>query len=168
MALVPFPRRTDEPATDDDLDPGEDGQQDADAAGKMSFLEHLDDLRRRLIWSVVSIGVGFLIAFYFIDPIFDFIMRPMQQMLPAGQTLVYTDPSEAFMLMVKIALIAGMLIASPLVFLQVWMFIAPGLYASEKKLAIPFILMSSVFFVLGVLALRRVPNRLALLRRLHE
>jgi sec-independent protein translocase protein TatC len=148
MALVPFPSQANKPATDD-LDPDWDDQDQDDAAGKMSFLDHLDELRRRIIWSVVSIGVGFLIAFYFINPIFDFIMRPMQQMLPAGQTLVYTDPSEAFMLMIKIALIAGTLIASPLVFLQIWMFIAPGLYAHEKKLAIPFILMSSFFFVLG-------------------
>jgi sec-independent protein translocase protein TatC len=149
MALVPFSRHASDPAADDDLDVEEGGRPDAEAADKMSFLEHLDDLRRRLIWSVASISVGFLIAFFFINPIFDFVMRPMQQMLPAGQTLVYTDPSEAFMLMVKIALIAGTLIASPLVFLQVWMFIAPGLYANEKKLAIPFVLMSSVFFVLG-------------------
>ena len=73
----------------------------------------------------------------------------MKKLLPAGGTLVYTDPSEAFMLMIKIALIAGLIISSPLVFSQVWLFIAPGLYVHEKKLAIPFVAMSSFFFVLG-------------------
>ena len=76
-------------------------------------------------------------------------MRPMKQLLPAGQNLVYTDPTEAFMLYIKIALIAGLILGSPAVFAQLWLFVAPGLYAHEKKWAIPFIAMSSIFFVLG-------------------
>jgi sec-independent protein translocase protein TatC len=115
----------------------------------MSFLEHLDELRRRIIYTLVSVLVGFVIAIFFVNEIFDFVMRPMQQLLPPGGTLVYTDPTEAFMLMIKIALIAGLIIASPLVFTQVWLFIAPGLYTHEKKYAIPFVVMSSLFFVLG-------------------
>ena len=73
----------------------------------------------------------------------------MQALLPAGQTLIYTEPTEAFMLYIKIALMAGLILASPVVMPQVWLFIAPGLYAHEKKLAIPFVVMSSVFFVAG-------------------
>jgi sec-independent protein translocase protein TatC len=73
----------------------------------------------------------------------------MQRLLPAGQTLVYTEPSEAFILQIKIALIAGLILASPLVFAQVWLFIAPGLYSHEKKWALPFIGMSTFFFVTG-------------------
>jgi sec-independent protein translocase protein TatC len=149
MALVPFPtqsaqRRPDEDPDwdDDDLEAGGDG-------GKMSFLEHLDELRRRIIWSVASIGVGVLIVAAFIDDIFGFIMRPMQHMLPPGQTLIYTDPSEAFLLQIKIAIIAGLIVASPLVFTQVWLFIAPGLYQHEKRLALPFVAMSTVLFVSG-------------------
>jgi sec-independent protein translocase protein TatC len=115
----------------------------------MSFLDHLDELRRRIIYAAISLFVGFVIAFFFIQQIFDFIMRPLQQMLPKGATLVYTDPSEAFMLYIQIALIAGLMIASPAVMTQVWLFIAPGLYAHEKKWAIPFIVMSSVFFIVG-------------------
>jgi len=123
---------------------------DADAeAGKMSFLDHLDELRWRLIWAIASIGAGFAITFPFVQTIFDFIMRPMQRLLPYGQTLIYTDPSEAFTLEIKIALITGLMIASPLVFLQLWLFVAPGLYSHEKKWALPFILMSSFFFVVG-------------------
>jgi sec-independent protein translocase protein TatC len=149
MALVPFPNKTAVRANpDDDFDPDFDELDDR-AGGKMSFLEHLDELRKRIIWSVVSIAAGFLIACYFIQPLFDFIMRPLQQMLPAGQTLVYTEPTEAFILYIKIALIAGLILASPAVFTQVWLFIAPGLYSHEKKWAIPFIAMSTFFFVLG-------------------
>jgi sec-independent protein translocase protein TatC len=122
---------------------------DADEAEKMSFLDHLDELRRRLIWAIASIGLGFAITFPFIHAIFDFIMRPMQRLLPYGQTLIYTDPSEAFTLEIKIALITGLMIASPLVFLQLWLFVAPGLYSHEKKWALPFILMSSFFFIVG-------------------
>ena len=120
-----------------------------DVAGKMSFLDHLDELRKRLIWAVASIGAGFAITFPFIDRIFDFIMLPMQRLLPHGQTLIYTDPGEALTLEIKIALITGLLIASPLVFLQLWLFVAPGLYSHEKKWALPFIVMSSLFFILG-------------------
>jgi sec-independent protein translocase protein TatC len=150
VPLVPFPNKAPATVPDDDLDPDRDGiEDDADAAGKMSFLDHLDELRRRIIYAVSSLAVGFLIAFFFIDEIFNFIMRPLQQLLPAGGTLVYTDPTEAFLLYIKIALIAGLMLASPAIMLQLWLFIAPGLYAHEKKWAIPFVLMSTFFFVAG-------------------
>ena len=150
MALVPFPSKSPATASDEDLDPDREGIQDeADAAGKMSFLDHLDELRRRIVYTVISIFVGFLIAFLFISQIFDFIMRPLQQLLPEGGTLIFTDPTEAFILYIKIALIAGLILASPAVMSQIWLFIAPGLYATEKKWAIPFIIMSSFFFVAG-------------------
>ena len=89
------------------------------------------------------------IAFGFHDQIFDFVMRPMQQLLPKGGTLVYTDPSEAFMLHVQLALIAGLILAIPVVATQLWLFIAPGLYAHEKRMAIPFVLFSTVGFLAG-------------------
>src|SRR5690349_2033904 len=147
MALVPFPSQK---SPDDDPDWDDDEQESSDEAGKMSFLEHLDELRRRIIYSLLAVGVGFAIAYAYIDRIFAFIIEPMQRMLPAGQTLIYTDPTEGFMLTIKIGLMAGLIIASPLVFLQVWLFIAPGLYVHEKRLAIPFILMSTVLFAAGV------------------
>lgn len=158
MALVPFPKSRDKapvPVPDDDLTEDrdrDDFQDDVDAdeaGGKMSFLDHLDELRRRIIYAVLAVFVGFVVAFFFIDEIFNFIMRPLQQLLPAGGTLVYTDPTEAFVLYIKIALIAGLILASPAVMLQVWLFVAPGLYSHEKKWAIPFVAMSSVFFVVG-------------------
>ena len=150
MALVPFPNKTPATVPDDDLDPDRDGvPDDDDAAGKMSFLDHLDELRRRIVYAVIAVFIGFVISFLFINEIFDFIMRPLQQLLPPGGTLIYTDPTEAFVLYIKIALIAGLMLASPAVMLQVWLFVAPGLYTHEKKWAVPFVVMSSFFFVLG-------------------
>jgi len=148
MALVPFPnqaqRRPDDTDPDWDKDPNEDSD-----AGKMSFLDHLDELRRRIIWAVVALAGGFLICCFFIQPIFDFIMKPLQAMLPPGGTLIYTEPGEAFILYIKMAAIGGLLLASPAVMTQVWLFVAPGLYQHEKKLAIPFVVLSTVFFIAG-------------------
>jgi sec-independent protein translocase protein TatC len=97
----------------------------------------------------LSLAVGTLVAFVFINRIFDFIMRPLYDKLPAGSKLIYTEPTEAFMLNVKIALLAGIVIAAPLIMWQLWLFISPGLYAHEKRFALPFTLMASVFFVGG-------------------
>jgi sec-independent protein translocase protein TatC len=149
VALVPFPNKNASPADYDEPDSERDPALEDDDAGKMSFLDHLDELRRRIIYALLSLLVGVAIAAAFIDDIFDFIMRPLQALLPAGQTLVYTDPTEAFTLYIKIALIAGLVISSPAVMTQVWLFVAPGLYVHEKRWAVPFIAMSSVFFVAG-------------------
>ena len=147
MALVPFPNKTAKAADDepdwDDHDPAE------GSGGKMSFLDHLDELRRRIIYSLISVAVGFGIAFFWLNDIFYFIFKPMQAMLPAGQKLISIEPGEQIFLMFKIGLMAGLIIASPLVFAQIWRFIAPGLYVHEKKLAIPFILMGTVLFIGG-------------------
>jgi len=147
MALVPFPSVT--PGDDEDDDPATD-----DSGSKMSFLEHLDELRKRLIYIVYSLIAGCAIAYIFIGKLFDFIMKPMYAMLPhdaaggAGK-LMYTAGPEPFMLYIKIGFLAGIFIASPLILWQVWKFIAPGLYTHEKKFAIPFVLMSTIFFVAG-------------------
>lgn len=117
--------------------------------GRMSFLDHLDELRTRLVRSLLSIVGGFLVAFLFIERIFGFIMRPLQALLPDGGKLVYTEPAEAFLLYMKVAALVGLLLATPVVLYQIWMFVAPGLYANEKKFAIPFVLFATVFFVGG-------------------
>ena len=141
MALVPFPG-TPPPGHDrDEEEPG----------ARMSFLEHLEELRHRLIVSIAAVFVGFLIAFAFIPRIFAFIMRPLQAVLPDGGKLIYTEPTEAFLLYVKVAALAGLILATPVVLWQVWKFVAPGLYAHEKRFAIPFVLFSTVFFVAGAL-----------------
>ncbi len=118
----------------------------------MSFLDHLDELRRRLIISLISIVVGYLIAFAFHPYIFEFIMRPLQEILPEGGRLVYTEPTEGFFLQyMKMPALAGLLIAFPVVAVQAWLFMAPGLYAREKRFAIPFVVMATFFFIGGAL-----------------
>jgi sec-independent protein translocase protein TatC len=137
------------PARPDPPERGDGDDADGDDAGRMSFLDHLDELRRRLVAAALSLAFGTLVAFFFINRIFDFIMRPLYDKLPAGSKLIYTEPTEAFMLRVKIALLAGVVIAAPLIVAQIWLFIAPGLYSHEKRFALPFILMASIFFVAG-------------------
>ena len=140
MALVPFPSAT----------PGDDEDPDIDESGsKMSFLEHLDELRKRLIYIVYALIAGCAVAYIFIGRIFDFIMKPMQQVLPPGSYLQYTSGAEPFMLYIKIGFLTGIFLASPLILWQVWKFIAPGLYSHEKSFAIPFVFLSTVFFVSG-------------------
>ena len=141
MALVPFPSAT--PGDDEDPESFD------DSGSKMSFLEHLDELRKRLIYIVYSLIAGCAVAYIFISKIFDFIMKPMQQVLPPGSYLQYTSGAEPFMLYIKIGFLTGIFIASPLILFQVWKFIAPGLYSHEKKFAIPFVVLSTVFFVAG-------------------
>lgn len=142
MALASLPRPDDD-VRDDDEDSPEPG-------GKMSFLEHLDELRSRLIKALAAVLGGFLIALIFIDEIVAFIMRPLTAAVPGGD-LIYTEPTEPFFLWMKMAALAGLILALPVVLWQTWRFIAPGLYAHEKRLAIPFVFFSTVFFVAGAL-----------------
>ncbi len=147
MALLPFPRSSEEPSSR-----GRSFWGDPDAEGggaKMTFLEHLDELRKRLVISIASIGVGFAIAFAFVDRIYGFVMTPLYAVLPKGSTLIFTEPTEAFILYIWMAFLAGLMLAMPVILWQVWLFIAPGLYAKEKKLAVPFIVLASVGFVAG-------------------
>ncbi|PYR37408.1 MAG: twin-arginine translocase subunit TatC [Acidobacteria bacterium] len=142
MALVPFPGS--QPGAlqvppEDDESPG----------GRMSFLEHLDELRRRIIYCCLAIGVGVVVGFVFINQVFNFIFEPTRRVLPAGSKLIYTQPGEAFSLYVQIALIVGLVIAAPFIMYQVWMFVAPGLYANEKRLAIPFVVLTTLGFLVG-------------------
>ena len=115
----------------------------------MSFLDHLEELRRRIVISLVAVVVGFFVAFAFIDRIFGFIMRPLQAILPDGGKLVYTEPAEAFLLYLKVAALAGLFFAAPVLLWQAWLFVAPGLYANEKRFVIPFVFFSTFFFVAG-------------------
>ena len=149
MALVPFP---DPLAPDEEEDPQPDAPtNDAGEGGKMSFLDHLDELRKRLILVAASLLVGFLCCLAFINPIFEFIMVPLYEILPEGGRLAYTEPAEAFLLKIKMAALAGLMLATPVVLSQVWLFVAPGLYSHEKKFAIPFVVGSTFFFLLGAL-----------------
>jgi sec-independent protein translocase protein TatC len=124
-------------------------EDDEEAGGKMSFLEHLDELRKRIVQSCLGIAIGVGIGFAFIDPVVNFILKPTWQVLPQGSRMIYTQPGEAFGLYVQIGLIVGVILASPWIMYQVWLFIAPGLYANEKRFAVPFVLLSTAGFVGG-------------------
>jgi sec-independent protein translocase protein TatC len=116
---------------------------------KMSFLEHLDELRKRLIVSIVALGVAFLICWNFADRVFGLLELPLTKFLAPGEKLVYTRLTEPFMLYMKVAFFAGIFVASPIILYQLWLFIAPGLYKKERSHAAPFIIFASLFFIAG-------------------
>src|SRR2546428_4327935 len=116
---------------------------------KMTFLEHLEELRKRLIVSIVALGVAFLACWNFADRIFGLLARPLSRFLPPGEKLVFTRLTEPFMLYMKVAFFAGIFVASPIILLQLWLFISPGLYKRERRYAAPFIIFATFFFVLG-------------------
>mgnify|MGYP000851922155 CR=1 FL=1 len=145
MALVPFPgNKSGALKKIDDDEPEE-----QELAGRMSFLEHLEELRKRIIYACYGIAVGVAASFLFIQQIYDFLTAPAIATLPPGSKIIYTQPTEAFSLYINISLIAGIVIASPFIMYQVWKFIAPGLYSNEKKFVIPFVLFSTLGFLAG-------------------
>lgn len=149
MALVPFPsqNRNDEENLPEKVAPFGDEEEPAGEA-RMTFLEHLDELRKRITHAVGGLLVGFIASFAFYERINAFIYERLSAQIPGGK-FIYTEPTEAFFLLMKMCALTGVLIASPYIMLQVWLFIAPGLYAKEKKFAIPFVLSSSILFVAG-------------------
>ena len=117
---------------------------------KMSFLDHLEELRKRLIVSFVALGVAFIACWNFADRIFGWIQAPLTKFLPPGdQKLAYTRLTEPFFLYMKVAFFAAIFVASPILMWQVWRFISPGLYKRERRYAAPFIIFASLFFILG-------------------
>jgi sec-independent protein translocase protein TatC len=117
----------------------------------MPFMAHLGELRNRLIISFVAAGIGFAIAYSFSSEIFEWLVRPMIKVLPPGDKLVFTALPEAFFIYLKVSLIAGVVLASPVIFYELWMFVAPGLHQREKRFVLPFVLISSALFVGGAL-----------------
>jgi sec-independent protein translocase protein TatC len=115
-------------------------------ADKMSFMEHLGELRTRIVRSLIALLVGLVIAFPASQWIVDYLARPVKA---TGNTLVFLAVTEAFWVQMKVALIAGLFIASPAIMWQVWAFVAPGLYQNEKKYAAPFVIIGSLMFIAG-------------------
>lgn len=117
---------------------------------KMTYLEHLGELRRRLIISLSAVGVATLICYFFADRLFLFLIKPLIQAIPGGHPrLIFTSLPEAFVAYMKVSLVAGLFLASPVVLYQVWQFVAPGLYVHERRYALPFVFFSSFFFIAG-------------------
>lgn len=114
------------------------------------LMEHLVELRRRLIWSFLALGVAFGVSFYFAGRIFEFLVQPLIAGFGTGQgRLVYTKLYEAFFTEVRVALFAAFFLAFPIIATQLWMFVAPGLYAKEKRAFLPFLLATPVLFIGG-------------------
>lgn len=113
---------------------------------KMSFFDHLTELRNRIIWSLIPAGVGLVIALYFTDRIMVFLQRPLARLKSPP---VFLTPTEYFWTYMKVAMITGLFIAMPVVLWNVWAFIAPGLHKHERKYAAPFVIIGSLLFLLG-------------------
>lgn len=120
---------------------------DADERSRMTFLEHLDELRRRILYSLYAVLASCLLTFWFLGRMTEYLTAYFST---HGAQLIYTQPTGGFMFSLKIGVLAGVLLASPFVFSQVWLFVAPGLYAREKKVVIPFVVCSSLLFGAGV------------------
>ncbi len=118
---------------------------------EMTFLEHLEDLRKRLFYSFVALFIGFVPGWIFSKELYTILARPVTQYLPEGTRLAFTTLTAPFMLYMKVAFLASLFFMSPFVFLQIWYFVAPGLYRKEKKYAVPFVLMTTFFFSIGAL-----------------
>ncbi|RMF10019.1 MAG: twin-arginine translocase subunit TatC [Alphaproteobacteria bacterium] len=125
---------------DDDLD-----------ASKAPLLEHLIELRQRLIWALVALLVAFGVCFYFAEDIYAFLTRPLADILESqpGRRMIYTGLHEGFFTYVKVALFAAFLVAFPIIANQIWKFVAPGLYRNERRAFLPFLIATPVLFLAG-------------------
>ncbi len=122
---------------------------DEDELPRMSFFEHLEELRKRLVVAIITIFVTFLMSWAWAPEIFEFLARPIRRVLPPGQNLSYTTLTEPFLMYFRVALLAGTLLASPVLLWQVWLFISPALYRREKRWVWPFVFFGVVFFLSG-------------------
>jgi sec-independent protein translocase protein TatC len=118
---------------------------------KMPLMEHLIELRRRLIWSLVAFVICFVVCFFFANDIFDFLTRPLAAVWEGqeGRHLIYTALQEKFFANVKVAMFGGLVIAFPIIASQVWGFVAPGLYKNEKTAFLPFLVATPIMFLMG-------------------
>src|SRR3954447_5577630 len=132
--------------------PVEPKEDETDAMPTMGFLDHLEELRKRIIYSIISVAVGFCLCWWKVERIYDFIQRPIMDALQKNgmsEKLVYLNPTEPFNLYLKIAALAGLFLTSPFVLYQVWMFISLGLYRKEKRYVVPFMISTIALFSAG-------------------
>ncbi len=123
-----------------------------DAMPTMGFLDHLEELRRRLVYSIAAVAVGFFACWWKVEFIYGIMQRPIMDVLRANglsEKLVYLNPTEPFNLYLKVAALAGLFLMSPFVLYQVWMFISPGLYRNEKRYIVPFMVSTIALFTAG-------------------
>lgn len=123
-----------------------DDEPESDERTRMGFLDHLDELRRRIVYSLYAVIAACALTFYFWDDMFVYLAKYFSAY---GAELIYNRPMGAFMFSLKVGVLSGLLLASPFVFSQLWLFVAPGLYAREKRVVIPFVFFSSILFAGG-------------------
>ncbi len=116
---------------------------------KMNFLQHLEELRKRILWSFLAVLVCFIPAYSFSQKLFNILMQPIINNLPQGSTLIFTKPAEGFTTYLKVSFFAAMVLALPFILYQAWRFVAPALYKHEKQIVIPFIFFGTLFFAAG-------------------
>lgn len=117
----------------------------------MTLTEHLEELRRRLIVCAVAVGLAFCVTYYFSKDLFRLLMAPLLAVMPPEHGLIFTGLPEAFFTYLKVALVAAIFASAPVILYEIWRFVAPGLYSREKKYILPFVLLSTIFFVGGAL-----------------
>ena len=122
---------------------------DAESDARMPLTAHLEELRWRLVRALVAVGVAFAVCYWEAEALFAFLIRPLESLRPGESLVIGTGVTEAFFTKLKVSFIAAVFVASPVVFFQAWRFVAPGLYANEKRLALPFSIAASLFFVTG-------------------
>lgn len=115
----------------------------------MTILEHLEELRGRLIKIFIAVALGFAVCYQFARLIFEFLMQPLAEVLPEGTSLIFTNLTEAFFTYIKVGFLGGFFLTSPYIIYQIWAFVSPGLYKKEKKTLIPVAFISAIFFVGG-------------------
>lgn len=118
---------------------------------KLPFTGHLEELRRRLIICFIAVGIGFLISYGFKEYLFEILARPLISVMNEGDKLIFTGLPEAFFTYLKVSLLAGTMLAAPVIIYQFWVFVAPGLYQKERRILLPIVVMSSFFFIGGSL-----------------
>ena len=116
---------------------------------KIPFTGHLEELRRRLIVCFSAVGIGFVLSYGFKEKLFQILTRPLISVMETGDKLIFTGLPEAFFTYLKVAFLSGIILSTPIIFYQFWMFVAPGLYDKEKRLMVPIVFLSTLFFVGG-------------------
>ncbi|MFZ2039943.1 MAG: twin-arginine translocase subunit TatC, partial [Desulfobacterales bacterium] len=118
---------------------------------KIPFTAHLEELRKRLIVCFIAVGIGFVGAYGFKEKLFQVLTAPLIRVMKSGDTLIFTNLPEAFFTYLKVSFLAGLMLAAPVILYQFWMFVAPGLYKRERRVLLPIVFLSTLFFLGGAL-----------------
>ncbi len=110
---------------------------------------HIEDLRKRLTISLITVAVMFFVMFAFWQPLLNWMIAPLNEVLPKGSSVIFTKVQEPFFTAIKVSFFASFIVSLPIIFWQIWLFVAPGLYENEKRMVIPFVLFATIMFLIG-------------------